>query len=960
MGFFKNFVKALTNPATLVAAVAAVALAPATGGSSLVLFAKAYVITAATTAAMQTLSPSPKLPSFSDFASESINRTQMIKQPTVARRMIYGETRVSGVLGFAESTNDDKYLHLVIMIASHEVNSIGQIYVNDTAITIDGSGNCTAPTQYANLIRIKKHLGASDQSADTDLIADSNGKWTSDHKLSGIAYIYARLEFDADAFPNGLPNISAIVQGKKLYDPRTSSTAYSTNTALAIRDYLTDNIYGFGASNSEIDDTSFTTAANVCDENVTLSAGGTEKKYTINGTFQSNGSPKQILSNLLSAMGGEVVFSNGTFKTKAAKYVSPTVSLDEGDLRGSIALQSRRSRRDNYNAVKGVFTSPDNNYVAADYPAFTSTTFQNEDNGDQVFLDMDLPYTTSSPMAQRLAKIALFRNRQQITLDMPCKLKAFQLNVGDTVSVTNTRFGFSSKVFEVAEWNLVFENDGNGAPIMGVDIVLRELNSAVYDWDAEEKVFQQDNTNLQNPFVVAEPVISLSDELKILNEEATSVLIVNASSTNAHVVDFEVQAKKSTDTNYINLGISSANLFEFVNVEDGATYDVRARSISRLSRSAFVSAQHQIVGKTLPPADVTNFQINIINTEAHLSWTPVADLDLSHYIIRHSPLTSGAIFSNATTLVNKVSRPANTVTVPALTGTYFVRSVDKIGLASPNATSNVTLIDDIKNLNLVATSTQHPNFTGSKTDVVDIGSALILDTSDDFDDVTGNFDDALGFFDGGAGSVASSGTYDFDTFIDVGGVYTNRITATILSERVDYVNTFDDASGNFDDREGQFDGDISTFGDVNVELQIARTRDDPSSGSPTYTAFQKFNVGDYIGRGFKFRAILTSDDLEATPKVTQLSVTVDMPDRVYSESDIASTTSTSGKAITFSPAFKAIQGIGISASNLASGDYYVITSKSATGFTIEFFNSSNATVDRTFDYVVRGYGELAA
>ena len=960
MGFFKNFVKALTNPATLVAAVAAVALAPATGGSSLVLFAKAYVITAATTAAMQTLSPSPKLPSFSDFASESINRTQMIKQPTVARRMIYGETRVSGVLGFAESTNDDKYLHLVIMIASHEVNSIGQIYVNDTAITIDGSGNCTAPTQYANLIRIKKHLGASDQSADTDLIADSNGKWTSDHKLSGIAYIYARLEFDADAFPNGLPNISAIVQGKKLYDPRTSSTAYSTNTALAIRDYLTDNIYGFGASNSEIDDTSFTTAANVCDENVTLSAGGTEKKYTINGTFQSNGSPKQILSNLLSAMGGEVVFSNGTFKTKAAKYVSPTVSLDEGDLRGSIALQSRRSRRDNYNAVKGVFTSPDNNYVAADYPAFTSTTFQNEDNGDQVFLDMDLPYTTSSPMAQRLAKIALFRNRQQITLDMPCKLKAFQLNVGDTVSVTNTRFGFSSKVFEVAEWNLVFENDGNGAPIMGVDIVLRELNSAVYDWDAEEKVFQQDNTNLQNPFVVAEPVISLSDELKILNEEATSVLIVNASSTNAHVVDFEVQAKKSTDTNYINLGISSANLFEFVNVEDGATYDVRARSISRLSRSAFVSAQHQIVGKTLPPADVTNFQINIINTEAHLSWTPVADLDLSHYVIRHSPLTSGATFNNAITLIDKVSRPANTITVPAMTGTYFVRAVDKIGLSSANATSNVTLIDDLKGLNAVATSTQNPDFTGTKTNVVAVEDGIILNTTNNFDDVAGNFDDALGLFDGGDGSVISSGTYDFNTYIDVGAVYTSRVTARVESVRIDYVNLFEDASGLFDAREGLFEGTATAFGNTNVELQIARTRDDPSSGSPTYTAFQKFNVGDYIGRGFKFRAILTSDDLEATPKVTQLSVTVDMPDRVYSESDIASTTSTSGKAITFSPAFKAIQGIGISASNLASGDYYVITSKSATGFTIEFFNSSNATVDRTFDYVVRGYGELAA
>jgi len=288
-----------------------------------------------------------------------------------------------------------------------------------------------------------------------------------------------------------------------------------------------------------------------------------------------------------------------------------------------------------------------------------------------------------------------------------------------------------------------------------------------------------------------------------------------------------------------------------------------------------------------------------------------------------------------------------------------VRSVDKLGLASANATSNVTLIDDIKDLNLVATSTQHPSFTGTKTDVYDIGSALVLDTAL-FDDVTGDFDDAVGKFDGGGGTVSSEGTYDFDTYIDTGGVYTSRITATVLSERLDYVDLFDDAAGLFDDREGFFDGDNATFGDVNVELQIARTRDDPTTGSPTYTAFQKFNVGDYIGRGFKFRAVLKSADLTATPKVTQLSVTVDMPDRVYSEKDIDSGTDTNGKAVTFTPAFKEISGIGISASNLTSGDYYVITNKSATGFTIEFFNSSDATVDRTFDYVVRGYGELAA
>ena len=961
MGFFKNFIKAITNPATLITVAAAIYFAPATmiaaAGGTLMFAAKAYVISAAASAAIQSLSPKPKLPSFSDFASQSINRTQMIKQPTVARRMIYGETRVSGVLGFAESTNDDKYLHLVILMASHEVNSIGQVYINDIAITLDGSGNCTAPAQYANLIRINKHLGASDQLADTDLIAESDGKWTSNHKLSGIAYVYARLEFDADAFPNGLPNISAIVQGKKLYDPRTSTTVYSTNPALAIRDYLTDSIYGFNASSDEIDDTSFTTAANICDESVALSGGGTESRYTINGTFESNGSPKQILENLLTAMGGSVIFSNGTFKTKAAKYVTPTVTLDEGDLRGSIALQSRRSRRDNFNAVKGVFTSPDNNYIAADYPAFTSTTFQNEDNGDQVFLDLDLPYTTSSPMAQRLAKIALFRNRQQVTLDMPCKLKAFQLNVGDTVSINNTRFGFSSKVFEVAEWNIAFENDGNGVPIMGVDLVLRELNSAVYDWNAEEKVFQQDNTTLPDPFVVAQPVISTTDELRVLNQEAISVLIVNASSSNPQVIDFEVQAKKSTDTDYINLGKSSANLFEFVNVEDNAIYDIRARSITRLSRSAYVTEQHQVVGKTAPPQDVSDFSVNIINTEAHLSWTPVTDLDLSHYHIRHARETSGATYANAVDLIAKVSRPANTAIVPAMTGTYFIKAVDKLGNASLNATSKLAIIEDIKNLNAVATTTQHPNFTGTKVNTAVVDNKLQLDTSINFDDATGNFDDASGLFDGGGGNIAASGTYEFDNYVDLGAIYTSRVTANVNVVRIDYVNLFDDAQGNFDDRTGDFDGDVQAFDDTNVELLVATTEDDPS-GSPTYTDFRKFFVGDYKARAYKFKVNMTSSDAEATHQITSLSVTIDMPDRVVSETDIS--TGVGSKVITFSPSFKALQGVGISASNLTSGDYYAITSKSASGFTITFYNSGDSVIDRTFDYVAKGYGELVA
>jgi hypothetical protein len=958
MGFFKNFVKALTDPVTIVTAVVSTAVAGPAGGfrAFAVAAAKKAVLTAALTSAAQSLSPKPKLGDFASFSSDATGRTQMVKQPITARRAVYGQTRVSGPLAFIESTNDDQYLHLVVLLAAHECQEITTVYLNDEALTLDGSGNVTAPSRFANLVRVKKHLGTTDQSADADLVSEVSS-WTNDHRLQGICYLYVRLEFDADAFPNGIPNISALVKGKKLFDPRDNTTAYSTNPALVIRDYLTNASYGFAASTAEIDDTAFQTAANICDESVSLAAGGSEDRYACNGTINSANSPRQVLESLLSSCGGVMTYTNGAFGIKAAKYVSPTLTLTNDDLRGPIGVQTKRSRRDNFNAVKGVFAPASTNYVPTDYPVITSSTFETEDGGYQQFLDYDLPYTQSSAMAQRLAKIALYRNRQQVTMDFPANLKAFKLSVGDTVQVTNDRFGFSSKVFEVAEWSLVFESGDNGTA-MGVDLMLRELADTVFDWNAEEADFLQDNTTLPNPFDLTPPSMTVTDQVRALNQTAISVLVVEVASPSIYAKQFEVQAKKSTDSEYTVLGIGSGNVFELVDVEDNAIYDVRSRIINGIGvRSPFNSQQHQVVGKTAPPEDVTGFSVNVIGTEAHLSWTPVGDLDLSHYHVRHAREITGATYSNSIDLAPKVSRPANTVIVPAMTGTYFIKAVDKLGNASTNATSKIAIIEDIKGLNVVETSTQHPAFSGTKTGTVVSGGVLKLKSSINFDDLTGDFDDAPGLFDGAGGNTATSGTYDFDNYVDLAQVFTSRVTATVNVTRADYVNTFDDHEGLFDDAVGTFDGDVQAFDDTNVELLVSVTDDDPA-GSPTWSDYAPFFVGDYKARALRFRARLTSTDEQASPEVTALSVSVDMPDRTIAVADTAS--GAGSKAITFSPAFKAVQGIGISASNLNSGDYYAITSKSAAGFTITFYNSSDTAVDRTFDYVAKGYGEVAA
>ena len=958
MGFFKNFVKALSNPVNLIVAVGATLIGgPVAGYTFLQSVAIRAAVSAAITSSLQTLTPKPKLPSFSDFSTQSQQRTQLIKQPTVPRRIIYGETRVSGVLGFVETTDNNKFINLVILLATHEVNQIGTIFINDEALTLDGSGNATAPSKYSGLVRVKKHLGTDGQSADTDLIASSNSKWTSNHKLSGIAYIYVRLEFNADAFPNGLPNISALVQGKKVYDPRTTNTSYSTNPALCIRDYLTDSKYGFGASSSEIDDTAFTTAANICDETVSLNAGGTETKYTLNGTFESNATPKQTLENLLTAMGGTVVYSNGTFKVKAAKYVAPTVTIGDGDIRGAIGLQTARSQRDNFNAVKGVFTSPTNNFIPADYPAFTSSTFETEDGGDRKFLDMDLPFTTSQTMAQRLSKIALFRNRQKVTMTMFCSLKAFQLDVGDTVQVNNTRFGFTNKVFEVAEWGLAIQNDDGGNPVLGVDLTLRETNTAVYTWtpSSDEKVFQEDNTTLPDAFTVQPPAsVTLSDQLIEYNDGTVIVAldITVGASVDPFVSFYQVEYKLSTDSDFIIYAQGSGLNHRVLNVIDQSTYDVRVKAVNTLGvSSTYVTAQRQIVGAIAPPSDITDFSANVSGQEAHLSWEAVTDLDLAFYNLRFSEETDGtADWLNSVALVEKISRPATSISVPARKGTYLIKAVDKLGNFSSNATAIISNVSSPINFNAVATQSEHPSFSGTFTNTVLKDGAIELDSSELFDSASGNFDDeTVRFFDSGAANAdfLSSGNYEFSNVIDIVAKHTARITASLTQTADNPDDLFDNRSGNFDDASSNFDGD--TPANCNAHLEIA-TSDD----NITYTEFRGFVIGEYEARYFKFRVVLISRDNASTPVVSQVTVTIDMQDRIFSENDIVSGTGT--KSVTFPSPFKTTgYAVGVTGQSMATGDYFTVANKTITGFDVSFFNSSNTGISKTFDYIAKGF-----
>jgi hypothetical protein len=716
---------------------------------------------------------------------------------------------------------------MALVLSEGEISSVEGVYVNDKLVTFDGALSdstirnvSSSDTNFYDteenqaLIRIEAKLGSDTQTSSSLLQQGStSNNWTSEHKLSGLAYLALEFRWNADAF-GSIPQVQALVKGRKIYDPRldgtvtggsgshradTSSTwAYSDNPVLQMLDYLRNDRFGMGITNSYFDSNfaDWQTASNVCDTTIQPLGGeiftldlfgkgyGSSTTSTSMDLMNSHtviDTAKNAIDNVKEFVRGSrsyLNFSGGKYNILVETTGSASITLTEDNILGGINVISK-NKNSRYNRVIVNFINPDKNYQSdtAQFPPVDETlidsadqhaTLLAEDGGILLEGRFDYSMFTNKFQAQEMAEIILRRSRSSLNVSFKADATALDLLVGDIVNITHATPAFSAKPFRVQGMTLNADHS--------ISLTCSEHQDSYYTFGTQDPIAEIPDTTLPNPFIVQSPVVTVTDELRSRNEEAIAVLLVNVSADDSFITDFEVQAKKSTDSVFINLGRGSSSQFELVNVEDNAIYDVRARSVTSLSRSVFVSTQHQVVGKTAPPQDVTNFSVNIIGTEAHLSWTPVTDLDLSHYRIRHAKETSGATYANSIDIADKVSRPANTVIVPALTGTYFIKAVDKLGNSSENAVSTVAIIESIKGLNAVATSTQNPNFTGTKTNMAVVDSKLQLDTSNNFEDLTGNFDSADGLFDAGGGNIASSGSYEFDTFIDLGQVFTSRVT----------------------------------------------------------------------------------------------------------------------------------------------------------------------------------------
>jgi len=918
----------------------------------------------------------PKVPEIEDFGTNEFDDFErgilLNKQSNDANiPVIYGERLVGGTRVFMETSGtDNTYLYMAIVMAEGEINSIEEIRVDDKAVTWAsslsdgtevevGSGDSNFYKDSESLIRVEPFFGTDSQAA-SDLLSTLSS-WGSNHRLRGLCYLALRFKWNQDAF-TGIPKVQAKIKGKKVVTLASNlseqTASFSTNPAFCLLDYLRNERYGKGIATSEIDLQSFYDASQVCVTQVTPYSGASDINIFDTNTVLDTS--QKIIDNvreLLKGCRGYLPYTGGKYRLIIETTGSASITLTEDDIIGGYNL-SIPTKNERYNRVIVGFVNPARNFQVdevqfppIDDSGLTSAdqhaTMKTADGGFLLEGRFSFKTLTSPYQAEEMAEVILRRSREAITLGLNVSFDAYDLAIGDIVNITHSSLGFSAKAFRVM--GLTFNED------FTIGLSLVEYQASHYTWASKAQVSSTPSTNLPNPFTIQPPAsVTLTDQLIEYNDGTVIVALDVAigASPDSFIDFYQVEYKLSTDSNFIIYAQGSGLNHRVLNVIDQSTYDVRVKAVNTLGvSSTYVSAQRTIIGAIAPPSDVTGLSCNILGQEAHLSWEQISDLDLAFYNLRFSEATDGtADWQNSVALVEKVSRPATSISVPARTGTYLIKAVDKLGNFSSNATAIISNVTSALNFNAVASQSEHPTFGGTLTNTVITDDAIELDSSELFDAASGDFDDeTTRFFDSGVANAdfQSTGNYEFANVIDISAKHTARITASLTQTSDNPDDLFDNRSGNFDSASSNFDGD--TPANCNAHIEIA-TSDDNS----TYTDFRTFVIGEYTARYFKFRVVLISRDNASTPVVSAVTVTIDMVDRIFSGNDIVSGSGT--KSITFTNAFKTVNyAVGITGQGMATGDYFLVESKTINGFDVTFKNSSNTAISKTFDFIAKGF-----
>ncbi|MFW2541539.1 fibronectin type III domain-containing protein [Primorskyibacter sp. 2E107] len=412
------------------------------------------------------------------------------KNATGPRFGHFGKVLVGGSIVFHRAESGTSYR--VIVHGHGQISRVLEYQLDGTPVLLDGNGDINADdppymvrnnTTFGSVLQPRVRLLSRDGSAPSTAYSEITAiwpEWTTDHRLDGLWTTMIRAQSVAaskqrKSFPFGEPSVKVKAETAACYDPRTETSAFTENMALAIREYVALP-HGFNRPDV-FDEEDIITEADICDRDVALAAGGTEKLYRIGGSYMLNERPQDVLGRMLAACAGRIRLKpNGKVRLKVGAWTAPEFTLGFADILEVQEVSPGPDMLDRYNELPARFNAQDLGFVEVDAEPWLDATRVAEDREVRPGPDKPLILCPSHRQARQCMKIHTERDNPRQIVTLLCKPKALPAIYEDTIAVDVPQLGLSG-YFEVSRHALSFEK----ALLRSVALVLRKVDPAAYN-----------------------------------------------------------------------------------------------------------------------------------------------------------------------------------------------------------------------------------------------------------------------------------------------------------------------------------------------------------------------------------------------------------------------------------------------------------------------------------------------
>lgn len=438
--------------------------------------------------------------------------------------------------------------------------------------------------------RVRAYTGAPGQDLYSVLQPLVGGAVTASDKFQGIACLVVTLKYSTDAFPGGVPQISAVMRGAKCTDWRTGTTAWTQNPAVIAYDWAR-YANGGGCSAAEIKQDALTTAANACDVSTSFSTpAGPEVRplYQCGIAIPLDSNPDEALAEIVESMAGQWGWAGGQLTLRAGHYRAPVATITEDWITDADSISVvDTATADLVNIMRPSLADSANAYAVAPAADVRAAAYISAD-GRELVRELSLGGVTKAVHAQHVCGVLMRETREGLTVTLPCNLRAYVLEIFDVVTLVLPVFGWGAgKTFEVTGWE--FSVTG------GVQLTLRETAAGIYTPDSSFSLLTTSpNTRLPAPTVV--PQVGLLTVASSLVAQADSSIISRTVVSWPAVASEAVAQSGSIEVQYTEVSATlptggwptaapvpgGATSTVIAGLRVGVAYAIRARAVSSL------------------------------------------------------------------------------------------------------------------------------------------------------------------------------------------------------------------------------------------------------------------------------------------------------------------------------------------------------------------------------------------